>query len=479
MFCTFEYTGNNSDPILNRGRKHVLSDLQPYLCTFEGCSTQMFQSRHEWFQHELDKHRREWHCCLCSNRIPFSSAAQLQLHLSDKHVDHSTQQTSALLALCEKRPESIALSACPFCAWYSWDPCKVLNVNPTHQSSTCVGNYSGTAIRCGWRLKSEQFSDHQRVAAVKILESMSRMDPSKITIKTLCSLAQNTLCGHHQRQANGMCHQWGAGIQDYLHEHSEWDYDVHHGPDLRAHSDRPPTVRVSSLEFERHVAHHLEQLALFALPPPMKESSGASSNQAAASDKSARTTGSDAMLVPSFASVHITDDDRAQELYAAVMTGDIESIMQEIMNGASLILPHGRFGSVLEAAAACLSWPTRDEILQALLDNGADVNMQGGFYGNALQAVAANPGVSGHRLGAMQILVQRGADVNAHGGEYGYALIAAAANPTHPTETCLESTSLILKFLLENGADPDALEPTEYVCALHQAIKHDDEESVQ
>ena len=125
--CIFDTLEDHSDPLI-----YVLSDLQPYLCTFEGCSTQMFQSRHEWFQHELDKHRKEWHCYLCSNRIPYSSAAQLQVHLSRsrKHRRHR-QQTSALLALCEKSPESIPLSACPLCAWYSWDPYKVLGVNPT------------------------------------------------------------------------------------------------------------------------------------------------------------------------------------------------------------------------------------------------------------------------------------------------------------------------------------------------------------
>ena len=82
--------------------------------------------------------------------------------------------------------------------------------------------------------------------------------------------------------------------------------------------------------------------------------------------------------------------------------------------------------------------------------------------------MAKNPGVSGHRLEAKRKLVRSGADVNATGGEYGYALKAAVAMPTTPTSTCFESTSLILKFLLENGANPGA-----------QAIKHDEDKSVQ
>jgi ankyrin repeat protein len=58
-----------------------------------------------------------------------------------------------------------------------------------------------------------------------------------------------------------------------------------------------------------------------------------------------------------------------------------------------------------------------------LLDKGADVNAQGGYYGNALQAASAG----GHKEMAT-LLLDKGADVNAQGGEYGNALQAASAN---------------------------------------------------
>ena len=175
----------------------------------------------------------------------------------------------------------------------------------------------------------------------------------------------------------------------------------------------------------------------------------------------------------------LTDHENPPELYAAVMSGDIERVMQEIRNGADLNLYYGRFGSVLQAAAARLSWPSRDEILQLLLDNGADPNIQCGVYGNALQAVAAKPGVSGRRVRALEILIQRGADVNAVGGNYGHALVATAARPTSPSDTCLESTPMVLKLLIDCGANPDAQGSKRYGSALHQAIGNYDAESVQ
>ena len=57
------------------------------------------------------------------------------------------------------------------------------------------------------------------------------------------------------------------------------------------------------------------------------------------------------------------------------------------------------------------------EPVSLLLEKGADVNTQGGHYGNALQAASFR----GYETIAA-LLLEREADVNAQGGEYGYAL---------------------------------------------------------
>ncbi|KAB8290900.1 hypothetical protein EYC80_008536 [Monilinia laxa] len=59
--------------------------------------------------------------------------------------------------------------------------------------------------------------------------------------------------------------------------------------------------------------------------------------------------------------------------------------------------------------------------MQLLLDRRADVNAQGGEYGNALQAAV----YKGYRS-IVQLLFDREADINAQGGRYGNALQAAA-----------------------------------------------------
>lgn len=67
------------------------------------------------------------------------------------------------------------------------------------------------------------------------------------------------------------------------------------------------------------------------------------------------------------------------------------------------------------------SYRGHKEVAELLLERGADVNAEGGVYGNALQAASSQ----GHKEVA-QMLLEKGADVNARGGRYGNALCAAS-----------------------------------------------------
>ncbi|RYN60627.1 hypothetical protein AA0117_g13049 [Alternaria alternata] len=78
----------------------------------------------------------------------------------------------------------------------------------------------------------------------------------------------------------------------------------------------------------------------------------------------------------------------------------------------------GEYGNALQAA----SEGGHEQIVKMLLDKGAEVNAQGGDYGNALQAASAR----GHEQ-VVKTLLNAGAEVNAQGGDYGNALQAASA----------------------------------------------------
>ncbi|KAF1356224.1 ankyrin repeat-containing domain protein, partial [Delphinella strobiligena] len=97
------------------------------------------------------------------------------------------------------------------------------------------------------------------------------------------------------------------------------------------------------------------------------------------------------------------------------------------------------YGSGLQAAA----YSQKIGIVQMLLDQGADVNVQGGHYGNALQAACATHRANGKTV---EMLLDRGADVNAQGGVHGTALCAASR--TYSIEA--------VRILLDRGAEMNA-----------------------
>jgi ankyrin repeat protein len=77
-------------------------------------------------------------------------------------------------------------------------------------------------------------------------------------------------------------------------------------------------------------------------------------------------------------------------------------------------------------------------MVELLIKNGANVNVQGGFYGTALQEACAN----GDKA-VVRLLLEKGADVNIQGGHYSTALRAA----------CLGGREAVVRLLLEKGAD--------------------------
>ena len=121
----------------------------------------------------------------------------------------------------------------------------------------------------------------------------------------------------------------------------------------------------------------------------------------------------------------------------------------------------GYFGNALQAAVAVSDnafVANAKDVVQVLLDAGADVNAQGGYYGTALQAAAAAAADSRYDLVAnakdvVQMLMDAGADVNAQGGHYGNALQAAAAVANDPFATNAED---VVQMLMDAGADVNA-----------------------
>jgi ankyrin repeat protein len=115
-----------------------------------------------------------------------------------------------------------------------------------------------------------------------------------------------------------------------------------------------------------------------------------------------------------------------------------EKVVEMLLDiGADVNAQGGDFGNALQAA----SGGGHEKIVQMLLDRGADVNAQGGHFSNALQVAS----IDGHEK-VVQMLLDRGADVNTQKGQYGNAL-QAASNGGHEK---------VVQMLLDRGADVSA-----------------------
>lgn len=146
-------------------------------------------------------------------------------------------------------------------------------------------------------------------------------------------------------------------------------------------------------------------------------------------------------LLSSGASVQIYGQGRFGNALSAAAFSNKPSIVRAILaNGADVNAEDSEcneYGTALQTAAQISD--TNEEIIDLLLDAGADIHIEAGRHGNDLQAAAS----AGNRY-VIKRLIAAGAEVNAEGGEYGSALQAAAANGHEAT----------LVLLLANGANP-------------------------
>ncbi|KAK8090678.1 hypothetical protein PG994_000183 [Apiospora phragmitis] len=99
-------------------KRHVFSELRPYVCTFEDCDHEPFSTRHDWFSHETHCHRKRWVCDRCYEGVCVSRDG-LASHLSHHHPGAVTEaQLPFVIESCEKHQDDYGEGACPLCnAW--------------------------------------------------------------------------------------------------------------------------------------------------------------------------------------------------------------------------------------------------------------------------------------------------------------------------------------------------------------------------
>jgi hypothetical protein len=103
-----------------RPRKHVLSDLQPYICTYPDCQLNdyFFENKDDWYNHESRTHRVEWFCNTASHK----SFVDMQEFLDHMHTVHSEPLEGAQLLSLHRgfqRPSNAHSGTCTLCGQHA------------------------------------------------------------------------------------------------------------------------------------------------------------------------------------------------------------------------------------------------------------------------------------------------------------------------------------------------------------------------
>ncbi|KAF4438717.1 serine/threonine protein kinase [Fusarium austroafricanum] len=96
--------------------RHVFRDLQAYVCTFDNCQAPgvLFETRQDWIRHEIENHRREWHCNDPKHNV-CRTESEFVAHMKAFHeLQLSEPQLLSLAKMCE-RSSSADNAVCPLC----------------------------------------------------------------------------------------------------------------------------------------------------------------------------------------------------------------------------------------------------------------------------------------------------------------------------------------------------------------------------
>ncbi|KAF1833831.1 hypothetical protein BDW02DRAFT_648127, partial [Decorospora gaudefroyi] len=113
-------TKNVSDD--RRWKKHVLEDLQPYVCTYGDCELydHFFESRDAWFKHEAQQHRTKWSCNV-DGHMEYDSEGHFLLHMRADHDQNFDEVQFSLVKSMFRRPTNSLEGTCNLSSRYKKD----------------------------------------------------------------------------------------------------------------------------------------------------------------------------------------------------------------------------------------------------------------------------------------------------------------------------------------------------------------------
>ncbi|KAI4163750.1 MAG: hypothetical protein LQ342_002523 [Letrouitia transgressa] len=116
----------------NLDRRHILKDIDPYVCLFEGCSrpNEQYESFDDWTSHMKWQHTLVWSCQAPRHtHLKFDTSAECEAHMRQEHIQDISSSQIALLVEKSAQPAADPLevlfrkdeagprerSVCPLC----------------------------------------------------------------------------------------------------------------------------------------------------------------------------------------------------------------------------------------------------------------------------------------------------------------------------------------------------------------------------
>ncbi|OCL12400.1 hypothetical protein AOQ84DRAFT_437031 [Glonium stellatum] len=115
-YCCIILPVKEAAPI--RWRRHVLGDLEPYVCMFDNCTQadSLFPDRTSWLSHMQWEHSRQWRCT--SQEHPpriFDKEEDFDIHMKLDHQGSFTEVQISTLKHLNAIPSPITFNTCPLC----------------------------------------------------------------------------------------------------------------------------------------------------------------------------------------------------------------------------------------------------------------------------------------------------------------------------------------------------------------------------
>lgn len=179
-------------------RKHILTDLRPYFCTFPECEVdpgRLFSSRQSWFEHELAYHRREWQCPFSCGSM--SSLELFEAHLLNAHGKSTSEFSPQALRGTEIPDKSTTEYRCPFCGESSNSRKKFQSHVARHQVQIALLAF--WSVRPGQ--EDQEDDDGQSLSESEDTRSMANFSPMAVALERKRSTDDTTGPPSHEQSA--------------------------------------------------------------------------------------------------------------------------------------------------------------------------------------------------------------------------------------------------------------------------------------